>query len=94
MSWEHTGWPRAITTTTSPAKYEETGTALLEVDGQHVGEVFSIPESRLAGKKWAGVQFARADVIRSALRLLGQGEVWVPGEGQSVGISLCRARTS
>ncbi len=80
---------RAITTT-MPAKFEETGTALLEVDGQHVGEVFSIPESRLAGKKWAGVQFARADVIRGALRLLGQGEVWVPGEGQSVGISLCR----
>ena len=51
---------RAITTT-MPAKYEETGTALLEVDGQHVGEVFSIPESRLAGKQWVGVQFARAD---------------------------------
>ena len=80
---------RAITTTT-PAKYEETGTALLEVDGQHVGEVFSIPESRLAGKKWAGVQFARADVIRSALRLMQDSEALVPGDGQPVGISLCR----
>ena len=80
---------RAITTT-MPAKYEETGTALLEVDGQHVGEVFSIPESRLAGKKWAGVQFARADVIRSALRLLDDGELWVPGESEAVSISLSR----
>ena len=80
---------RAITST-SPAKYEETGTALLEVDGQHVGEVFSIPESRLAGKKWAGVQFARADVIRSALRLMQDSEALVPGDGQPVGISLCR----
>ena len=80
---------RAITTT-MPAKYEETGTALLEVDGQHVGEVFSIPESRLAGKKWAGVQFARADVIRSALRLMQDSEALVPGDGQPVGISLCR----
>ena len=80
---------RAITTT-MPAKYEETGTALLEVDGQHVGGVFSIPESRLAGKKWAGVQFARADVIRSALRLMEDSEALVPGDGQPVGISLCR----
>ena len=40
---------RAITSTT-PAKYEETGTALLEVDGRHVGEVMSIPESKLAAR--------------------------------------------
>ena len=79
---------RAVTTT-APANYEASGTALLEVDGQHVGEVFSIPESKLAGKKWAGVQFARADVTRSALRLIGEGEVWVPGEGQSVVIPMC-----
>ena len=65
--------------TTQPARIEDSGTALLDVDGEHVGEVFSIPESQLKGKQWAGVQFARADVVRSAFRLLGDGEVWVPG---------------
>ena len=49
---------------------EETGTALLEVDGRHVGEVVSISEDKLLHKQWVGVQFARADVIRSAVRLL------------------------
>ena len=77
-------------TTTVPARMEDTGTALLEVDAQHVGEVVSIPESKLIGRKWSGVQFARADLIRSALRLLDDGEVWVPGEGEAVGIPLCR----
>ncbi len=77
-------------TSTIPARLEETGTALLEVDGQHVGEVLSIPESRLAHKKWSGVQFARADLIRSALKLLDDGEVYVPGEGEATGIQLCR----
>ena len=52
---------------TVPAYLEGMGTALLEVDGRHVGEVLSIRESELAGKKWSGVQFARADVTRSAL---------------------------
>ncbi len=77
-------------TSTAPAKLEETGTALLEVDGQHVGEIVSIPESKFAGKKWPGVQFARADLIRSALRLLDDGEVWVPGEGGAADVPLCR----
>ena len=36
---------------TKPAKFEETGTALLEVDNRHVGEAVSIPEARLRGKK-------------------------------------------
>ena len=76
-------------TTTSPAKIEETGTALLEIDGSHVGEVVSIPASTITGKKWSGVQFARADLIRSALRLL-DGEVWIPGEGSTSKISLCK----
>ena len=76
--------------TTTPAKVEATGTALLEVDGRHVGEVVSIPESKLVGRKWAGVQFARADVTRSALRLLDDGEVWVPGEGEASDVSVCR----
>ena len=77
-------------TTTNPARLEETGTALLEVDGRHVGEVLSIPESKLAHKKWSGVQFARADLIRSALKLLDDGEVWVPGEGGATRIPLCQ----
>ena len=69
---------QAVTAST-PANLEETGTALLEVDGRHVGEVVSIPESKFAHKQWFGVQFARADVTRSAVRLLDDGEVWVPG---------------
>ncbi len=76
--------------TTTPANIEDTGTALLEVDGRHVGEVLSIPESKLVGRKWSGVQFARADVTRSALRLLDDGDVWVPGESESASIPLCR----
>ena len=80
---------QAITTTT-PARFEGTGTALLEVDGRHVGEVLSIPEAKFAGKKWPGVQFARADLIRSAFRLLDDGEIRVPGEESSAKIPLCR----
>ena len=77
-------------TVTNPARLEETGAALLEVDGWHVGEVLSMPESKLAGKKWSGVQFARADLIRSALKLLDDGDVWVPGEGDAASIQLSR----
>ena len=77
-------------TVTKPARLEGTGTALLEVDGRHVGEVLSMPESKLARKKWSGVQFARADLIRSALKLLDDGDVWVPGEGDAASIQLCR----
>ena len=76
--------------TTEAARIEDTGTALLEVDGEHVGEVFSIPESKLNGKQWVGVQFARADVVRSALRLLEDGEVWVPGETGIGNVPMCR----
>ena len=77
-------------TTTVPAKSEESGTALLVVDGRHVGEVVSIPQSNFVGGKWSGVQFARADLVRSAIRLLDEGEVWVPGEGTVASIRLCR----
>ena len=77
-------------TSTTPAKLEESGTALLEIDGVHVGEVVSIPSSTIAGGKWSGVQFARADLIRSALRLLDDGEVRVPGEDTTSHVSLCR----
>ncbi len=80
---------QAITATT-PAKLEEVGAALLEVDGRHVGEALSMPQPKLAGKKWSGVQFARADLVRSALNLLDGGEVWVPGGAVSARVSMCR----
>ena len=83
---------QAIATTT-PAKLEGTGTALLEVDGQHVGEVLSITESKLVGRKWSGVQFARADLTRSALRLIDDGEVWVPGEAATPAFHCARLAT-
>ena len=73
-----------------PARIEDQGTALLNVDGQHVGEMVSIPESEIAGKKWAGVQFARADVTRSALRLLNNSKVWIPGARTIADVPLCR----
>ena len=75
---------------TTPAALEDTGTALIQVDGRHVGEVVALPEARLVGKQWAGVQFARADLLRSALRLLDEGEVWVPGEGSAANVPVCR----
>ena len=75
---------------TQPARIEDSGTALLELDGEHVGEVFSIPESKIKGKQWVGVQFARADVVRSALRLLEDGEVWIPGETGIGNVPMCR----
>ena len=74
----------------TPANYEDSGTALLEVDGRHVGEVLSIPESTFHGKKWPGVQFARADLIRSAFRLLNDGDLWVPGQRETANVPLCR----
>jgi len=75
---------------TAPARLEDTGTALLEVDGQHVGETVSLPESKLVRRQWSGVQFARADLLRSALRLLHDGQVWVPGESHAAEVPLCR----
>ncbi len=80
---------QAVTATT-PANLEDTGTSLLEVDGRHVGEVVSIPEAKIAHRQWFGVQFARADVIRSAVRLLDDGEVWVPGAESTANIPLCK----
>ena len=74
--------------TTTPAMYESDGTALLEVDGRHVGEVFSIPELAFQGKKWPGVQFARADLVRAALILLDDGQVWVPGNTPGTGTKI------
>ena len=77
---------------TTPANFEDSGTALLEVDGRHEGEVLSIPEKMFVGKKWLGVQFARADVIRTAYRLLDDGEIKVPGGDSSSKVKLCRLR--
>ena len=77
---------------TKPAGFEDTGTALLEVDGHHVGEVLSLPESRISGKKWSGMQFARADLVRCALQLLDDGRVAVPGGEGSTDVALCKLR--
>ena len=74
---------------TTLANLEDAGTALLTVDGQHVGELLSVPSSKIFSRQWAGVQFARADLTRSALRLLDDGEVWVPGELAVGQIPLC-----
>ena len=35
------------------------------------------------------MQFARADVVRSALRLLDDREVWVPGETTVGNVPMC-----
>lgn len=75
---------------TTPANLEDPGTALLTVDGQHVGELLSVPSSKIISRQWAGVQFARADLTRSILRLLDGGEVWIPGETTIANIQLCR----
>ena len=80
---------RAVAST-QPAPIEGTGTALLEMDGRYVGEVVSIPDSMLRDGKWIGMQFARADLTRSAVRLLQDGEVWVPGEQATTAVPLCR----
>ena len=64
---------------TTPAKFENPGNTLLQVDSRHVGELVSIAESRFAGKQWFGVQFARADLLRAARNLLDNGEIRIPG---------------
>lgn len=79
---------QAITSTT-PASIDGTGTALLDIDGQHVGEMVSIEQATFEGKKWPGIQFARADLTRSATSLLDQGKVWVPGSDSGVDVPIC-----
>ncbi len=74
---------------TNPANFEDSGSALLTVDGRHVGELLSMPESRLNGGKWSGVQFARTDLTRCAVRLLNDGELWIPANGDAP-VKLCR----
>ena len=78
--------------TTSPARIEDAGTALIQLEGEHVGEAFSLPETKLIGRQWAGMQFARADVLRSALKLLDDDEVWVPGENTVASLPMCRVK--
>ena len=75
---------------TNPAPVERTGTALLEVDGQPVGELFSMLESSFSFEHWPGVQFARADVLRCALSFLSAGEVIIPGHPGVAQVALCR----
>ena len=75
---------------TPPANIEDTGAALLEVDGVHLGESVSISESKITGRQWLGVQFSRADLTRSAMRLLDDGVAWIPGEQTTAEVPLCR----
>ncbi len=72
-----------------PADLNGTGTALLRLGGRDVGEVVSSPQASFARDKWPGGQFARADLTRSAMRLLRSNEAWVPG-GDSAQIPMCR----
>ena len=75
---------------TVPALVEGTGTALLEADGQHVGGLLSVPEPSLSSDRWLGVQFARGDALRCALRLLNEGKVVIPGQSGAAQLSLCK----
>lgn len=75
-------------TATTPAGIECSGTALLEVDSRHVGEVFSIPEASFKSKKWPGVQFARADLVRAALMLVEGREAWEVGAFPRIGVKI------
>ncbi len=75
---------------TSPAQIEDPGTALLSLGGQHVGEAVSVPMSRFADRKWAGIQFARADLLRAALSLTEDGEVQLPGITEVGSIPICQ----
>ena len=91
-SWTRTAWRSAVASTSPATPIEGTGTALLEIDGLHVGEALSVPESMLRGGKWIGMQFARADLTRSAVRLLrGQRSMDSGGAGDG-GHSSLQAR--
>ena len=79
---------QAIAVTTA-SRVDESGTALLEVDGRHVGEMVSMPEASFSSENWPGVQFARADILRCALRLVKAGEVQIPGQLGSGKVPLC-----
>ena len=74
---------------TIPANLEDEGSALLEVDGRHVGEVFSSPMCVSSGRQWIGVQFVRADLIRVAMGLLREGKVQLPGNSMASEVPIC-----
>ena len=74
---------------TPPADIEGTGAALLEVDGEHVGEVLSIPEQAISDRQWLGVQFARVELARCASAVLSEGILRVPGGVEKATIDLC-----
>ena len=76
---------------TPPANVEDGGARhCWKLTAFHVGEVVSVPERKVMGGQWRGVQFARADLTRSAMRLLNDGIVWIPGEHTTAKIPLCR----
>ena len=77
---------------TPPAELEGTGTSPVTVGGEHVGELISMRQSKFAGGKWSGIQFARADVTRSALQLLQENKVWIPGSSPSLALPLIPLR--
>ena len=45
-------------------------------------------DSKPKGTKWSGVQFSRADLLRSASSLLDEKLVWVPGSAEKVSVDL------
>ena len=65
---------------TKPVGFEEETSAVLWVSGQPVGELMALQKpSGPSSNRWLGVQFARLDVLRPALRLLNNGVVSLPG---------------
>ncbi len=74
--------------TTTPANLEGQGTALLEVDGLHMGELLSMPESKILTRQWLGMQSARVDLTRTAITLLDDGHVQIPGEAETAEVTL------
>ena len=68
---------------TPPADINHPGASLLRVDDQDVGESVSIPTADFAGRHWLGIQFSRADLARTALNLINDGEVRIPGSQRS-----------
>lgn len=77
-------------TNAAAVELDRAGAATLFADGEAVGEAISIPAQQLRRNAWIGVQFARADLVRCAYRLLTDGVVRVPGRSEQGNIPLCR----
>ena len=59
--------------------------------GADVQVASSGSESKPKGTKWSGVQFSRADLLRTASSLLDEKKVWVPSDGLGpVAVTLCQ----